>query len=67
MLLKFIRSPQLVVVATLQGAMFLLIFRYVFGGAFDGSGAYVDYVVPGLMCCAPDSAQAPPRSRWRPT
>ena len=32
---KFVRTPQLVVVGTIQGAMFLLIFRYVFGGAID--------------------------------
>lgn len=49
-LLKFIRSPQLVVVGTVQGAMFLLIFRYVFGGAIALPGiAYVDYVVPGFI------------------
>ena len=30
---KFARTPQLIVVGTIQGAMFLLIFRYVFGGA----------------------------------
>ncbi len=29
------RSPQLAVVGTIQGAMFLLIFRYVFGGAIN--------------------------------
>jgi ABC-2 type transport system permease protein len=49
-LLKFIRSPQLVVVGTLQGAMFLLIFRYVFGGAITTGGVdYVDFVVPGFI------------------
>ncbi len=49
-LLKFIRSPQLVVVGTVQGAMFLLIFRYVFGGAIALRGlAYVDFVVPGFI------------------
>ena len=49
-LLKFIRSPQLVVVGTLQGAMFLLIFRYVFGGAIALPGInYVDFVVPGFI------------------
>ena len=49
-LLKFIRSPQLVVVGTLQGAMFLLIFRYVFGGAIAIKGInYVDFVVPGFI------------------
>jgi ABC transporter DrrB family efflux protein len=49
-LLKFIRSPQLVVVGTVQGAMFLLIFRYVFGGAIALKGiSYVDFVVPGFI------------------
>jgi ABC transporter DrrB family efflux protein len=49
-LLKFIRSPQLVVVGTVQGAMFLLIFRYVFGGAITTGGIdYVDFVVPGFI------------------
>jgi ABC-2 type transport system permease protein len=49
-LLKFIRSPQLVVVGTVQGAMFLLIFRYVFGGAITTGGVdYVDFVVPGFI------------------
>src|SRR5579864_2162560 len=48
--LKFIRSPQLVVVGTVQGAMFLLIFRYVFGGAIALPGVnYVDFVVPGFI------------------
>jgi ABC-2 type transport system permease protein len=47
----FIRSPQLVVVGTVQGALFLLIFRYVFGGAIgDYHGvSYVDYMVPGYI------------------
>jgi len=47
---KFVRSPQLVVVGTIQGAMFLLIFRYVFGGAIHtGSVPYVDFLVPGFV------------------
>ena len=49
-LLNFIRSPQLVVLGTAQGAMFLLIFRYVFGGAITTNGIdYVDFVVPGFI------------------
>ncbi len=48
--LKFLRTPQLVVVGTIQGAMFLLIFRYVFGGAIDVGGmSYVDFLVPGFI------------------
>jgi ABC-2 type transport system permease protein len=49
-ILKFLRTPQLVVLGTIQGAMFLLIFRYVFGGAIDaGSISYVDFLVPGFV------------------
>ncbi|TMK82650.1 MAG: ABC transporter permease [Actinobacteria bacterium] len=48
--LKFIRTPQLVVVGTIQGAMFLLIFRYVFGGAIQAGGvSYVKFLVPGFI------------------
>ena len=47
---KFARSPQLAVVGTIQGAMFLLIFRYVFGGAINtGRVPYVDFLVPGFV------------------
>src|SRR6478672_13795310 len=47
---KFLRTPQLVVVGTIQGAMFLLIFRYVFGGAINtGAVPYVDFLVPGFV------------------
>lgn len=49
-LLKFMRSPQMIVVGTMQGALFLLIFRYVFGGAITtGSIDYVNFVVPGFI------------------
>jgi ABC transporter DrrB family efflux protein len=47
---KFMRTPALIVVGTVQGAMFLLIFRYVFGGAIDVPGIrYVDFLVPGYI------------------
>ena len=48
---KFIRSPQLIIAGTAQGALFLLIFRYVFGGAVGhtGSLSYVDFLVPGFV------------------
>ncbi len=48
---KFIRTPQLIVAGTAQGALFLLIFRYVFGGALahTGSLSYVDFLVPGFV------------------
>ncbi len=48
--LKFLRTPQLVVLGTLQGALFLLIFRYVFGGAMStGSLSYVEFLIPGFV------------------
>jgi ABC-2 type transport system permease protein len=47
---QFVRTPQLLVVSTVQGAMFLLIFRYVFGGAIEIPGVpYVDFLVPGFV------------------
>jgi ABC-2 type transport system permease protein len=47
---KFLRTPALVVVGTVQGAMFLLIFRYVFGGAISAGGvSYVNFLVPGFI------------------
>jgi ABC transporter DrrB family efflux protein len=47
---KFVRTPQLVVLGAVQGAMFLLIFRYVFGGAITAGGLkYVDFLVPGFI------------------
>jgi ABC-2 type transport system permease protein len=47
---KFVRSPQLLVLGTIQGAMFLLIFRYVFGGAIESAAVpYVDFLVPGFV------------------
>ena len=48
---KFIRTPQLIVAGTAQSALFLLIFRYVFGGAIGHTGtlSYVDFLVPGFV------------------
>lgn len=47
---KIQRTPQIVVMATVQSVAFLLIFRYVFGGAIPtGDLSYPDYMVPGLL------------------
>jgi hypothetical protein len=48
---KFVRLPQLIVAGTAQGALFLLIFRYVFGGSIGhtGSLSYVDFFIPGFV------------------
>jgi ABC-2 type transport system permease protein len=48
---KFIRTPALLIAGTAQGILFLLIFRYVFGGAVAHTGdlSYVDFLVPGFI------------------
>jgi ABC transporter DrrB family efflux protein len=50
-LLKFLRTPQLVVLGSVQMALFLVIFRYVFGGAIgvEADLSYVDFLVPGFI------------------
>src|SRR4051794_29567265 len=51
MVRKFARTPQLIVFTTVQSALFLLMFRYAFGGAIDtgGSLSYVNFMVPGFI------------------
>jgi ABC transporter DrrB family efflux protein len=47
---KFLRTPQLIVLGMVQGAVFMLIYRYVFGGAISTGGMrYVDFMVPGFI------------------
>jgi ABC-2 type transport system permease protein len=49
-LLRFVRTPQLIVLATVQMTLFFLIYRYMFGGAIHIAGMpYVDYLVPGFI------------------
>jgi ABC-2 type transport system permease protein len=44
------RTPQIIVMGIVQSAAFLLIFRFVFGGAIGTGGVgYVDYMIPGLL------------------
>jgi ABC transporter DrrB family efflux protein len=49
--LQFFRTPQLLMLGTIQGALFLFMFRYIFGGAIHpGQGlSYVDFLVPGFL------------------
>jgi ABC-2 type transport system permease protein len=49
--LQFFRTPQLLMLGTVQGALFLFMFRYIFGGAINpGNGIdYVDFLVPGFL------------------
>jgi ABC-2 type transport system permease protein/oleandomycin transport system permease protein len=47
---KTLRRPSLVVFAFVQPVMFVLLFRYVFGGAIStGKVAYVDFLMPGIV------------------
>ena len=54
-LLRNVRLPQLLIFATVQPVMFLLLFNYVFGGAIGGTlppaagGEYLNWLVPGLL------------------
>jgi ABC-type polysaccharide/polyol phosphate export permease len=50
-LLRTIRTPQLIVLAALMPVMFVLLFRYVFGGSIrvPGYAHYVDYLIPGII------------------
>jgi ABC-2 type transport system permease protein len=48
-----IRSIDALLTAVLLPVMLLLLFVYVFGGAIDSGGRYLDYVVPGIvLLCA---------------
>lgn len=51
---QFFRTPQILFMGTIQGALFLFMFRYVFGGAIGrvgdgGAISYVDFLVPGFL------------------
>lgn len=48
---KFARTPQLIAFTTIQSALFLLMFRFAFGGAIGtgGSLSYVNFLVPGFI------------------
>jgi ABC-2 type transport system permease protein/oleandomycin transport system permease protein len=49
-LVAYRRVPQLVVFSTIQPVVFVLLFRYVFGGAIRvPRGNYVDYLMPGIF------------------
>jgi ABC transporter DrrB family efflux protein len=49
-LLAYMRVPQLVVFSTIQPVIFVLMFRYVFGGAIRiPNVSYVEYLMPGIF------------------
>src|SRR3974390_2613300 len=45
-----LRTPQALVFATIQPVIFVLLFRYAFGGAIRVPGTnYVDFLMPGIF------------------
>lgn len=49
-IIAYRRVPQLLVFSTIQPVIFVLMFRYVFGGAVQvPGGRYVDYLMPGIF------------------
>lgn len=49
-LVYYTRQPQLIVFATIQPIMFVLLFAYVFGGAISTpNGDYINYLLPGII------------------
>lgn len=47
---KYMRSPQLLVTTIVGGAMFMILFRFIFGGSIRfGSVPYVDFLIPGMV------------------
>lgn len=49
-LIKTMRTPEALIDVTLQPALFLVIFVYIFGGAISGSTHdYLQYLLPGIL------------------
>ncbi len=49
-LIRLPRAPELLIAFTIQPIMFVLLFRYVFGGAISTPGySYVDFLMPGII------------------
>jgi len=55
-LLGYLQVPQAVFFSSLQPVMFVLLFRYVFGGAFaralPAGASYAGYMMPGIFVIA---------------
>lgn len=47
---KYMHTPQLLVTTIVGGATFMILFRYIFGGALRfGTVPYVDFLIPGMV------------------
>ena len=51
---RLVRVPTLLVFATVQPVLFVLLFTYAFGGAIHvpGTARYIDYLLPGIVVLA---------------
>jgi hypothetical protein len=62
-LVRLPRAPELLVAFTVQPIMFVLLFRYVFGGAIKTPGfSYADFLIRGSSCRTSPSAASSRRS-----
>ena len=49
-LIRLPRAPELLIAFTVQPIMFVLLFRYVFGGAIHTpGGSYAEFLIPGII------------------
>jgi len=48
-LLAIVRIPTALVFMIIQPIMFVILFRYVFGGSIKVPGGYVNYMIPGIL------------------
>ncbi len=49
-LIRLPRAPELLLAFTIQPVMFVLLFRYVFGGAISvPGGSYAEFIIPGII------------------
>ena len=49
-LLQLLRVPEVLIFSTIQPVMFVLLFRFVFGGSIQTAGGdYVQFLMPGIF------------------
>jgi len=49
-LLQLTRVPEVLIFSTIQPVMFVLLFRFVFGGSINTPGTdYVQFLMPGIF------------------
>ena len=65
-LLVWMRVPAYLMFTVIQPVMFVLLFRYVFGGAIpvDVPGGYVNFLIPGIIATRRRSPRSARPSHW---